>query len=587
VKYSAFGVLVLAFATAAAQDSPRPPAPTKTPATPRRATPAPRPPRPVEPDLWHLMEPRLAPLPPMGELPMPGWPEISPAPFVSPGFDLHAPGFADLRFDFDWESKQLEIEHRFQEKQLEFEHLFMDREHELNLAQADWEHALGRSNPRPAIAPFESSWTTPPGRAPFATNPPAARRLEDQADSLYKSAREMLNRGEYRRAASMFSDLSTKHPNSVYAADALYWNAYALYRIGGTQELRGALDALQAQQTKYPNARTAQADGRTLATRIRGALAARGDATAAAQLRGTASDSALRCDREEQSVRVEALKAVIESDPESAMPLIQRTLSRTDDCSASLRQTAVFMVGSKERTGQGVALLSQVARNDPSVQVRQSALQWLARMPGDEALTTIESLSRDSTNKELQSYAIRALVSHPSERARTLVRSVVERNDVPERLRIEALSAFSKERSNADDVAWLRTLYGRSDNPRIKSRVVSALTRIGGSEVDSWLLSIARDPEADSETRSYAMRRIAETQPIAELAKLYDAAAQRSVRETIISALERRSEAEATDKLIDIVKNGTDPNLRTRAISALTRKKDPRTNALLMELISK
>ncbi|MGQ0766623.1 MAG: HEAT repeat domain-containing protein, partial [Gemmatimonadota bacterium] len=352
------------------------------------------------------------------------------------------------------------------------------------------------------------------------------------------------------------------------------------------QELRGALEALQAQLTRYPNARP-QSVGRTLAMRIRGALAARGDTNAAAQLRGTASDSALRCDAEEQSVRAEALKAIIESDPEGSQQLLQRTLARGDECSVRLRQTAIFMIGSKRRDAQGVALLSQAARNDPSADVRASALEWLARMPGEDALGTIEALARDTSDERIQRAAVRALVAHPSARARTLVRGIVDRSDVPERLRLEALGAFTKERSTTEDVQWLRGLYGRTENSRIKSRVVSALTRIGGAEVDAWLLSVARDPEGDSETRSYAMRRVAETQPIAELGRLYDAAAQRSVRETLIDALAQRPEAEATDKLLEIVRNGTDPRLRSRAINALTRKKDPRTMQLLMELISK
>jgi HEAT repeat protein len=67
---------------------------------------------------------------------------------------------------------------------------------------------------------------------------------------------------------------------------------------------------------------------------------------------------------------------------------------------------------------------------------------------------------------------------------------------------------------------------------------------------------------------------------------MYDGASSRMVREYIISALARRTEPEATDKLIDIVKTGTDPQLRRSAINALTRKKDPRSTKLLMELIS-
>lgn len=472
---------------------------------------------------------------------------------------------------------------QLEDRRHEIQAALADRSFEIEQARAEGQRALEEAR---AMFPPGGTWWPDRGEAPFATMPPAPRRLLDQADSLYRSAREMLNRGEYRRAAAMFSDLSAKHANSAYAADGYYWQAFALYRIGGTQELRGALEALRTQQTRYPNART-QADGRTLATRIRGALAARGDPAAAAELRGTTSDSALRCDAEEQSVRAEALKAIIESDPAGSQQLLQRTLGRTDECSVRLRQTAIFMIGSKRRDAQGVALLSQAARNDPSPDVRASALEWLARMPGEDALGTIEAVARDTSDERIQRAAVRALVAHPSARARASVRGIVDRSDVPERLRLEALGAFTKERSTTEDVQWLRSLYGRTENSRIKSRVVAALTRIGGPEVDAWLLSVARNPEEDSETRSYAMRRIAETQPIAELGRLYDAAAQRSVRETLIEALAQRPEAEATDKLLEIVRTGTDPRLRSRAINALTRKKDPRTMQLLMELISK
>jgi HEAT repeat protein len=169
------------------------------------------------------------------------------------------------------------------------------------------------------------------------------------------------------------------------------------------------------------------------------------------------------------------------------------------------------------------------------------------------------------------------------------VRGIVDRSETPERLRLEALSAFDKERSTSEDITWMRALYGRTENPRIKARIVSTLSNIGGSDVDQWLLAVARNTDESSETRRYAIRRVGRTLPIAELAKLYDASAERVLRESLIETLGNRAEAEATDKLIDIVKTGTDPQLRRQAISVLTRRseKDPRTMRLLMEIIDK
>ena len=78
----------------------------------------------------------------------------------------------------------------------------------------------------------------------------------DPADSLYRRARETLNRRDFRAAADLFAQISARYPKSGYAADALYWQAFALYRAGGDRDLRVALGALQQQREKFPKAAT-------------------------------------------------------------------------------------------------------------------------------------------------------------------------------------------------------------------------------------------------------------------------------------------------------------------------------------------
>ncbi len=65
---------------------------------------------------------------------------------------------------------------------------------------------------------------------------PVAWAHDDPADSLYKIARDAFSRGDYRRAADLFKSLPTRFTNSAYVADAQYWQAFSLYRIGGTPE---------------------------------------------------------------------------------------------------------------------------------------------------------------------------------------------------------------------------------------------------------------------------------------------------------------------------------------------------------------
>jgi HEAT repeat protein len=233
-----------------------------------------------------------------------------------------------------------------------------------------------------------------------------------------------------------------------------------------------------------------------------------------------------------------------------------------------------------------VNILAGVARNDPSVDVRVEAISVMSRLANEETVPVLEELVRDS-DERVQRTAIRSLVRHPSTRARASVRALVEREDISERVRSEALSAFDADRATADDIAWLRTLYTRFTTSTLKARTLAAIVRVGGPEVDQWLITIARDDAQPSELRSTAMRRIGETLPIADLGRLYDSATQQRVRSEIISVLGKRKEPAATDKLIDIIKNGTDPSLQRSAINAITAKNDPKATQLLLDIINK
>ena len=435
---------------------------------------------------------------------------------------------------------------------------------------------------RAARADMAHSLYTP--HAETRVTAPAPWAHQDVADSAYRVARELFNRGEYGQAVQAFRSLPTRYPNSQYAPEAAYYQAFSLFRIGGTSELREALAALEASKTKYPNARS-KSEAASLAMRIRGVLANRGDAQAAAELRAAATEQGVTCDREEQAVQQEAMNQLSRMEGGNVNDLITRVLARKDECAIPLRRTAVFLVGNR-RDVQAVTILSGVARNDPSVDVRVEAIGIIARLPNEEGVPVLEELTRND-DERIQRAAIRSLVRHPSARARTSVRSLVERDDVSERLRSEALSAFDSERATSDDIAWLRALYARVTTPSLKARTLSAIVRVGGPEVDQWLVTIARDSTQPSEIRATAMRRIGETMPVSDLGRLYDTATQRRFRAEIITLLGKRKEDAATDKLIDIIKNGTDPSLRSSAINAVVNKNDARAQQLLLEIINK
>ena len=424
------------------------------------------------------------------------------------------------------------------------------------------------------------------GRESFMTRPRAPWLQGDVADSLYKAAYELLNRGEWRRSATAFANIPQKYPNSGYAADALYWQAFSLYRIGNTQDLKTALTALETMRTKYPQAKT-QSDAAALAARIQGALAARGDRSAEQQLRNAMAQQPAQCDREDQAVRSEAIKSLANTDPASLAPIAKRVLAKKDACSAPLRRTVVYLLGQSGDNG-APAILRDVALNDSEPEVRSTAIQYLARSPSDIAVNTLDEVLRTSTDPGIQRAAARALAANPSPRARQSVRALIERTDAPERLRIEAVGGFEdSQRTTDEDAAYLRSVYPKIDNPRVKARIARVIGQLGGDANDQWLVGLMRNNDEPLEVRTAALSRVARKVPIGDAVKLYGSVADREMRQQLISIYGQRTEPEATDKLLDIVKNDTDYNLRRQAIGALQRKNDPRATKLLLELIDK
>ena len=423
-------------------------------------------------------------------------------------------------------------------------------------------------------------------REPLATRPRAAWAPQDQADSLYRAAREALNRYEYRRAAQLFRQLRERYPRSEYAGDAAYWEAFSLYRVGTIDDLRIGLRVLESHSNRYSKEEI-QADAATLATRIRGALAMRGDRDAARAVERAAQGNGQPCDKEEIDVRVEALSALSQMDGETVVPILRRVLARRDECSAQLRRRALSILGRRGDTASVATFLS-VAKTDPDPGVRSEAIGYLARQPGERVVDALEDLLRTSNEERVQRYAVRALASHESPRARRSLRALIERSDVPEQLRREAIGSFERERSSADDAAYIRSLYGRLDSQQLKESVINAAARLGGADNEQWLANLVKNPNEPPQLRAAALSRLGRTTvPIAEFAKMYDAATERGIREQVMNVLAYRKEPEATDKLIEIARTGTDPQLRRLAINYLTRKNDPRTQKLLLEILDK
>jgi HEAT repeat protein len=436
---------------------------------------------------------------------------------------------------------------------------------------------------------------------------------QEPGDSLYRQARQLLNRNRYAEAAARFKEFREKNPNSERVADALYFEAFALYRGGDINQLREARARLREQETRFPRAAT-KSDSKTLRVRILQELAQRGDAEAAAQIRVLADSAAKApavpdtpepprapraprppragdrsgadCDSDDDdNVKMTALNALMQMDSERAIPILKSVLAKRDSGSVCLRRRAVFLV-SQKRAPEATAILLDAARHDPDLDVRLQAVQWLSQVRSDDATAALDSILRTSRDTELQEKALFALSQIKSERATSSLRAYAERSDVPVAVRERAIFWLGQQRS-PENAAFLRALYAKLQNSELKEKCLFSLSQMKDQGNDRWLLELAANDREPVEIRKRALFYAGQAgAPVADLTALYDRTRDREMKQQLIFVYSQRKDAQAVDKLMDIARRETDPELRKKAVFWLGQSRDPRAAQFLVELIN-
>jgi HEAT repeat protein len=443
---------------------------------------------------------------------------------------------------------------------------------------------LGVGRPIQGDIPLASNWSPSPVAA--AESARGFWDDVDPADSLYKAARAALNKNDYSRAVDLFRKIRKTYPKSQYTPDTYYWEAFSLYRRGGTDDLRAALAALNEQDRLFPNAST-QGDSGSLATRIQGELAKRGDSKQAERVDSQAKAATTAtgtCSDDEDDTRIAALNALLQMDADRAIPILKKVLARRDACSEVLRRKAVFLV-SQKRTAETEGILLNAARTDPDEEVRQQSVFWLSQVGTETAVSALDSILRSSTDEELQKKAIFSLSQMDSPRAGSIIRSYAERPGASEEVQEQAIFWIGQQNSS-ENATFLKGLYKKQKDQEIKEKIMFSLSQMKGQNSDRWLMDVATDSSEDVEMRKKALfwagqGGVATT----ELTTLYGKMNNVEMKEQLIFVYSQRSDKAAVDKLLEIAKTEPDKELKKKAIFWLSQSNDPRAADLLQQII--
>jgi HEAT repeat protein len=417
----------------------------------------------------------------------------------------------------------------------------------------------------------------------------------DPADSLYRAARAVLTDGDYRRAASMFKQVTEKYPKSELAQESMYWRAWALYQSGSTGRNKGDLDEALNSLRPYMAVHTKGSqrdDAAELWTRIRNAQASMGDARAAGDVaveatrigrQGTCTGS-----KSDEEMRMAALDGLLTMSSEDAVPILKEVLKQTDNCRIDLRKKAVWLISQKHASDAVPTLLS-VARNDPSMDVRGEAIFWLSQANSNLAASALDSiLFAPNADAAIRKKAVFALSQQHDERASAALRRAAEDERMPEEVREEAV--FWLGNSKLADLDYFKSLFKKTKNPALQNKVLFSINQSSTPQASAALLDIAKDKSIGLDTRKEALFWAGQhnTVDIDQIESVYNQSkGEEEMQKQVLFVYSQRREPAAVDKLMTIAKSDSNIEMRKDALFWLGQKNDPRVKQFIRDLINK
>ena len=252
--------------------------------------------------------------------------------------------------------------------------------------------------------------------------------------------------------------------------------------------------------------------------------------------------------------------------------------------------------------------LADMARNKSlNSSVRESALKWVGRVgtrEGDRnamgVARTIAENRQDQT--DIRERAIRVIgeydgdvaylkslyprLEEPSLRER-VVRVVGENGTKTDLDWIRTIALDAKERTSireravrvlgeSSDSRSLRELYDKLDDPSLRERVIRTMADVGDSESRRWLREIVERKTESTSLRERAIRSLAEQGDVAYLRSVYPKLDEESLQERIIRSVAEAGGSETTAWLKGIVRDPKESSgLRERAVRSLAESGAP------------
>jgi len=373
----------------------------------------------------------------------------------------------------------------------------------------------------------------------------------DRLGELYENGREALDEDRYDRAEAKFDQLAQL--NGPQTDAALYWKAYAENRLGKRDT---ALASLADLKRRFPQSRW-QKDASALEIEVK-------------QSAGQPVHPEAEKDEE---LRVLALRGIMNSDPDRAIPLLGKRLE-SGSASPKEKSQALFVLA-QSGSPQAREILGKIARGQSNPDLQSKAIQYLAMFGGSEARKTLAEVyaaSSDAGVKRaiLRSYMIGGDREHLFEAAK---------NEKDDGLKREAIRQLGLVHAQNE----LQQLYRADNSSAVRRELLQAFFLSGDAPK---LLEVAQN-DKDPELRRAAIRNLGlihSDDSAKALQTIYSKETDRGVKEEVLNSYFLQNNAGA---IVAIARGEKDKELKRVAVSKLSIMHSKEATDYLMEILQK
>ena len=378
----------------------------------------------------------------------------------------------------------------------------------------------------------------------------AARREREREDSNYDAGTRLLEKSQWQQAADRFSSVAALKGSRVDAA--LYWKAYALDKLGQKAE---ALATVGELIKGYPSSRW-MGDAKALEIQVRQSIG-----------------QPVRPEAEtDEELKLLALQGLQHSNPEQAIPMIEKILQSAS--SPRLKERALFVL-SQSGSSRARQVIASIAKGAGNPDLQRRAIQYLGTngtAENRQLLAEIYSATSDIAVKRriLQAFMV------AGDRQRVLAAATTE--SAPE-VRSEAVRQLGV--MGAHDELW--QLSQKESTVDVKKQILQAMF-VGGNA--TRLIELANN-ERDPELRRTAIRNLglmSSRQTADALVSLYAKEKDVDVKKAVVHGLFVQSNAE---QLVAIARKETDPVMRKDIVRRLSTMSSKVATDYLLEILNK